>query len=284
MFVKIALDEGMSPLFLTWVRGILAASILLGLAWRAGKLSGLKGNLLWLGCFALIDVTIPFPLIAFGQQYVDSSIAAIIIATSPLLLALIALRYEPSETADAKRMVGLLMGLAGVAALVGIDAAGTADELIGVGLLLLAALGYAIGPLVLNRKLMHIDPRATMGAATLTSAIALTLPVLFFSSAPVWTVKGVGALIVLGSVMSALGLVTYMLLIREIGPSRTSVVAYINPLVAVVAGVVVLGERPGAGAVAGLLLILAGSWLATDGRLPPGFASISRRRAAAAPR
>jgi drug/metabolite transporter (DMT)-like permease len=279
LLIKVTIDEGMSPLFITWGRGICAAAVLLLLAWKAGKLGGLRGNLRWLLVYALIEITLPFPMIALGEQYVDSSIAAIMIATSPLLMALIVLRYEPSERVDGKRMIGLLIGLAGVAALVGIDAAGTTKELLGVGALLIASLGYAIGPLVLNRRLMHIDARATMGAASLASIIVLTLPTLLFASSPTITAKGLGSLVLLGSVLTAGGLVGYMLLVKEIGPSRTSVVAYINPVVAVAAGMIFLHERPGPGAVAGLLLILAGSWLATDGRLPPGLRSILRRRA-----
>ena len=86
-------------------------------------------------------------------------------------------------------------------------------------------------------------------------------------------------------------MVIFASLIVEIGPGRTAVITYINPIVAVALGVAILGERPGVGAVAGLLLILAGSWLSTDGRLPPGLTALAdratprraRRRAAAAP-
>lgn len=283
VLIKVTVDEGMSPMFVTWARGLVAATLLLGLAWRAGSLGGLRGHARWILLYAVIEITIPFPMIVLGEQYVDSSIAAIMIATSPLLLALIVLRYEPSERVDAKRMLGLLIGLAGVAALVGIDAAGTSEELLGVGVLLIAAAGYAIGPLVLNRKLLQTDVKATMGAASMVSVIALTLPMLLWTSMPTLTSKGVGSLLVLGSVMTAGGLVTYMLLVREIGPSRASVVAYINPVVAVAAGMIFLHESPGPGAVAGLLLILAGSWLATDGRLPPGVGILLSRRRSRGP-
>jgi drug/metabolite transporter (DMT)-like permease len=79
--------------------------------------------------------------------------------------------------------------------------------------------------------------------------------------------------IALGLVCTAAAFVIYTVLIREAGTSRATVITYINPMIAVILGVTLLGERPGAGAIAGLLLILAGSWLSTDGRLPPGMAT-----------
>ena len=88
-------------------------------------------------------------------------------------------------------------------------------------------------------------------------------------------------MVVLGLFCTAAAFVFFGMLIADVGPSRASVITYVAPVVAVALGVAVLGERPGVGAVAGLLLILAGSWLSTDGRLPPGFgnaAAILRRR------
>jgi drug/metabolite transporter (DMT)-like permease len=89
------------------------------------------------------------------------------------------------------------------------------------------------------------------------------------------------SIVVLGLVCTALAFVVFSVLIREVGPGRALVITYVNPVVAVALGVAILGERPGAGAVAGLLLILAGSWLSTDGRMPPGITrAVARRRAA----
>ena len=90
-----------------------------------------------------------------------------------------------------------------------------------------------------------------------------------------WTTPG----IVLGLLCTAAAFVIFTVLIREAGTSRATVITYVNPVVAVALGVSLLGERPGAGAVAGLLLILAGSWLSTDGRLPPGLSAWATRRA-----
>src|SRR3954467_3633126 len=174
LFIKVAVDDGVPPAFLAWARAVLGAVALLALAGRAGTLRSLRGRGRWLALFAVFEIAIPFPLIASGERHVDSSVAAIIIAAAPLIVALLALRFDESERVSGRRLVGLLIGLGGVVALVGIDIAGETDELLGRGAALLAAAGYAAGPMVLNRKLADADPRATMGASLAIAGVLLT--------------------------------------------------------------------------------------------------------------
>jgi drug/metabolite transporter (DMT)-like permease len=278
LFIKVAVDGGLSPAFIAWVRVVLAAAILLLLARRAGLLPSLRGHFRWLALYAVLEIAIPFPLIAAGEQHVSSSLTAIVIASVPLIVALLAIRFDPAERATGRRLVGLLIGLAGVVVLMGIDVAGEPDELLGAAAILVAAVGYAAGPMVLKRKLSGLDPRATMGAALAIAGVVLTP---FAALAPPAEVPGADALaslVVLGIVCTALAFVIFGALIADIGPGRALVITYINPVIAVALGVIVLGERPGAGAVAGLLLIIAGSWLSTDGRLPPGLVALASRR------
>ena len=282
LFIKVAVDGGMPPAFIAWVRCLLAAAILLALAQRAGLLSSLRGHWRWLLAYALAEIVIPFPLIAAGEQHVSSGLAAILIAAVPLFIALLAIRFDPEERATGRRLVGLVVGLAGVVVLMGIDVAGDRDELLGAGAILIAALGYAIGPMTLKAKLAELDPRATMGASLAIAALVLTP---FAALAPPQEAPSgdvIAALLVLGIVCTALAFVIFGALIAEIGPGRALVITYVNPVVAVALGVLILDERPGTGAVAGLLLILAGSWLSTDGRLPPGLMRVipHRRRSA----
>jgi drug/metabolite transporter (DMT)-like permease len=271
LFIKVAVDDGVSPAFLSFARVLLAAVVLLGLAWRAGALPSLRGHWRWVAAYAVAEISLPFPLIAAGEQHVSSSLAAILIACVPLLVAVIAIRFDASERATGIRLVGLFVGLAGVVALVGIDVAGKTDELLGTGLIVLAAVGYAIGPLVLKRKLADLDPRAAMGGSLAIAAVVLAIPAAVSLPSEVPTAEATGSLVFLGLICTALAFIVFSVLIREAGPSRALVITYVNPVVAVALGVAILGERPGAGAVAGLLLILAGSWLSTDGRLPPGL-------------
>jgi drug/metabolite transporter (DMT)-like permease len=280
LFIKVAVDDGVSPAFVSFARVVIAAAVLLALAAHAGVLSSLRGSWRWLAVYAVAEIALPFPLIAAGEQRVSSSLAAILIACVPLMVAVIALRFDPSERATGIRLVGLLIGLAGVIALVGIDVAGNTDELIGTALIVLAAAGYAVGPLVLKSRLGGLDPRAAMGGSLLLAAIMLA-PAARTSAPSSVSGDALLSIAVLGLVCTALAFVVFSVLIREVGPGRALVITYINPVVAVALGVVILGERPGAGAVAGLLLILAGSWLSTDGRMPPGITrAVARRRAA----
>jgi len=191
------------------------------------------------------------------------------------------MRFDHSERPTPLRAFGLLVGFGGVVALVGIDVAGRRGELLGAVAILIAALGYSIGPMVVKHRLGTLDPRAAMGASLAVAALLLTPLALLDHPRAVPTAGAIGAVLILGLLCTAVGFVVFTVLIVEAGTSRATVITYVNPLVAVTLGVVLLGERLGSGAVAGLLLILAGSWLSTDGRLPPGLsqmASRSRRR------
>jgi drug/metabolite transporter (DMT)-like permease len=271
LLIRVAVRHGMTPGFLAWGRVTLAAVVLLMLAWRAGTLSSLRGRWRVLLVYAVVEICIPFPLIAAGETRVSSSLAAILISTVPLIVAVLALRFDPSERPNAVRAVGLLVGFGGVIALVGIDIAGKGGELLGAGAILLAAVGYAIGPMLVKLRMAQLDARATMGASLAIASVVLA-PVAALDRPHVVPSGGaIACVIALGLVCTAAAFVIFWILITEAGTSRATVITYINPVIAVGLGVTLLGERPGAGAVAGLLLILAGSWLATDGRLPPGL-------------
>jgi drug/metabolite transporter (DMT)-like permease len=287
LFIKLAVDDGLTPGFVAWSRVALAALVLLPLALRTGALRGLP--LRWLVAFATVEIAIPFPLIGFGEQRISSSLTAILIAALPLVVAFLALRFDHAERPTPIRLAGMLVGLVGVAVLVGVDVGGRGDELLGAGAVLLATLGYAAGPLIVKHKLTDADPLGPVTAAMAIAAIML-LPFGvgdFPSTTP--TDEALASVIVLGLICSALAFLLFFRLIAEIGPSRATVITYVNPIVALALGVAILGESVTAGAIAGLLLILAGSWLSTDGRLPPGLVALAgrlpgRRRDAASAR
>lgn len=264
LFIKVALDDGVPPAFLAWARVVIGAMVLVGLAWKAGLLVGLRGRLRWLVAFAVIEVVVPFPLIAVGEQHVDSGLAAILIAAVPLFIALLALRFDASEGATGGRLVGLVVGLAGVVALVGLDLRGDADELLGAAALLTAALGYAVAPLlILKRHLADLDARVSMGVSLAIAAVILTPAAAYDPPDATPSAAALIAIVILGVVCTAGGLAFFTLLNAEVGPGRAAVITYICPVVAVGLGAIFLDERPGAGALLGLALILAGSWLAT---------------------
>jgi polar amino acid transport system substrate-binding protein len=273
LFIKVAVDDGVPPVFLAWARVLMAAVVLLVLSHRAGVLAPAldRERRRWLLLYAVVEICVPFPLIAAGERHVDSSLAAILIAAVPMLVALLALRFDRSERATGRRAVGLAIGFAGVVALVGLDVSGSSAELFGALAILLAAVGYAAGPMVINQRLRELDPRALMAVALSMATVLLTPAALLAPPAQAPSADAIVSIVILGLFCTAAAFVLFGALIGEVGPGRATVITYISPIVAVALGVAVLDERPGTGAVAGLLLILAGSWLSTDGRLPPGL-------------
>jgi len=265
LFIKIAVDDGVPPIFVAWSRVALGAAVLLPIAAHAGALRGLRRHLGWLAAFAVAEVCIPFPLISYGEVHVSSSLTAILIASLPLLVAVLTLFVEPEERVTAPRLAGLLAGLAGVVLLMGIDVAGDSDELLGAACILGAACGYAVGPMIIRTKLRAADPRGVAAVALVLATVFLAPPALLdppheMPSAGAWA-----SIVVLGVVCSALAFVVFFALIVDAGPTRATVITYINPAVAVLLGVTLLGEELGTASIAGLLLILAGSWTATGG-------------------
>jgi drug/metabolite transporter (DMT)-like permease len=274
LFIKIGVKD-LTPGFLAWSRVALAALVLLPLALRTGALRGLP--LRWLVAFAAVEIAIPFPLIGFGEQRISSSLAAILIAALPLVVAFFALRFDHAERPTPTRLVGMFVGLGGVVALVGIDIGARGAELLGAAAVLAATLGYAAGPLIVKRHLSGADPLGPVTAAMAIASIMLLPFGIGDFPTEVPQTDTLVAIAVLGLVCSAAAFLLFFRLIAEVGPSRATVITYVNPIVALALGVAVLGESVTAGAIAGLLLILAGSWLATDGRVPPGLAAIVTR-------
>jgi drug/metabolite transporter (DMT)-like permease len=280
LFIKVAVDDGVPPAFLAWARVVLAALVLCAMAWHRGLFGSLRGRWRWVVFYAVVEISIPFPLIAAGEQHVSSSLAAILIAAVPLIIAVLAIRFDPEERVHGRRLVGLLVGFTGVVALVGIDVAGRSDELLGAVFILIAAVGYASGPMTLNRKMSDIEPVAMMGASLAVASLVLTPFALADVPNATPSAEALASVVVLGLLCTAAAFVLFGGLLLEVGPGRAAVITYVAPVVAVGLGVAVLGERPGVGAAAGLLLILAGSWLSTDGRLPPGMGAwVARVRA-----
>jgi drug/metabolite transporter (DMT)-like permease len=264
--IKVAVDDGVPPGFVAWSRVALGAAVLAPLAWRRGALSGLGGRWRAVAAYTACEVAVPFLLIAIGERYVSSSLAAILIASMPLVVALLSVRLSPEDKPTGLRLAGLAVGFGGVVALLGVDVAGRPGELLGAALILVATLGYAGATIIVNRRLADLDPLGPIAASLALATLVLVPAVVVTPPHGVPPGDALGALAVLGFVCTALGLVLFFRLIVEAGPSRASVITYVNPLVAVVLGVLVLDERFGAMSVVGLVAILGGSWLSTRGR------------------
>ena len=261
-FIKVAVDD-IPAVFVAWARIALGAAILLPVAWHQGALRGIWDRRRFVVAFGLIEVAGPFTLIPLGERHLSSSLAAILIAAVPLTVAVLAVRFVPAERVHGARLAGLFVGLAGVVLLLGIDVAGRSDELLGALCILGATLGYAAGPMIASVTLADLPPIGPVAGALGVSAVVLTP--LAAVSLPGGGVpfKAWGSVIVLGIACTAIAMVVFFVLLTEAGPSRASIITYINPVVAVTLGVAFLGESLGAASVAGLVLILAGSYVST---------------------
>jgi drug/metabolite transporter (DMT)-like permease len=279
LLIEIAERGGMSAMWVAWLRVLIAAVVLMVLAARAGTLAALRGRWRGILAYAVIEVALPFPLIAIGELHVASSLTAIIIAAVPLFGALLALRYDRDERPTSTRAAGLGLGFAGVIVLVGLDVAASGPELLGAAAILLAAVGYACGPLIVKHALAGLDPRAMMGSSLALAALILTVPALLHPPRGRVDLGAIVSVVVLGLVCTAAAFVIFAVLIREAGPARATVITYVNPVVALGLGVGLESERPGSGALIGLVLILSGSWLATAGAAGRGLPGRSRRHA-----
>jgi drug/metabolite transporter (DMT)-like permease len=207
-------------------------------------------------------------LITYGERHIASSLAGILVASAPIFTAVLAARFDEDERPRGMAAAGVAMGIVGVALLFGVDLSGDMAALAGGLMVLLASLGYAVGALYLKHRLRGV-PAVGIAASTLVVGSASLLPAALFvlpSSVP--SATAIGSLLALGAGGTGIAFLIFYTLIADIGPSRAALVAYIAPGFAVLYGVWLLEEPLTAGAVLGLVLILAGSWIAAEGRLP----------------
>jgi drug/metabolite transporter (DMT)-like permease len=261
-FIKLALQD-LSPVCIAWGRITLAAVVLVPIAWHRGSLQKAFAHKAAIIAFAVGELVVPFSLIAMGEQWISSSLAGILIATVPLSVVVIAPLFGVREHLGALRIAGLAIGFCGVIAIVGLDTGHGPMLWAGVVCIMISVAGYAIGPLIVQRYLSDVDELGAV-AASLVVASVLLLPLAALSAPDhVPSTLSLTAVAALGIACTALALYLYFYLINVAGAARASVVAYINPAVAAVIGVLVLQEPFGWGAGVGLVMILFGSYLAT---------------------
>jgi drug/metabolite transporter (DMT)-like permease len=263
-FIKISVQE-LAPVVIAFFRVTLAACILLPIAWRRGALRSLSQHTAAIGAFALAEFAIPFSSISYGERWITSSVAGILIAMVPLSIALIQRFFGVHERLGGWRILGLGLGFVGVAALLGFGTISGPWGWAGIGCILLATLGYAIGPLIIQRHLSALDPYGPLAASLTAASALLLLPAVLAMPAQIPSPLVLASLVILGVVCTALAMLLMFYLVNHAGASRAAVITYINPAVAALLGVTLLDEHLGVGGMLAFVLILVGSWLATRG-------------------
>ncbi|MCF8530451.1 MAG: DMT family transporter [Candidatus Nanopelagicales bacterium] len=266
LLIKVAVED-LTPPVIIFLRVAISAIVLIPLAWKHGYLSQLSGHWKWVFGFALIEIAGPFGALTFAEIRLSSSMSGLLIAAVPIVSAIFAWKLGLDDRLSGTRLVGLGIGILGVAALVGLDVTG--GDAISVAALMITVVGYALGPIIVARKLTDVPALGAIAMAmVINSIIYAPFAIATWPTQSVPTITW-GAVLVLGLVCTALAFILFFALVGEVGAARTTVITYINPAVAVVLGVIVLSEPITLGLIIGFPLILVGSFLAT--RKAPAF-------------
>jgi drug/metabolite transporter (DMT)-like permease len=258
LLIRVSVKE-LSPAMLVLARTAIASALLLPIAAYRRELRSLLPHWAPLLAFAAIEIALPWVLLGAAEQHVSSSLTGLLIAAVPLVGAVLA-----RERLGLQNGVGLLLGVAGVAAIVGVNVEGTSvGPLAEIGLV---AVCYAVGPFILQRWLADLPALGVIAASLGVTTLAY-IPIAAFSLPDrMPSAKVLGSVLALAVVCTAIAFLLFFALIAEIGAVRATVITYVNPAVAAVLGVGLLGERFTPGMGVGFALVLAGSALATRRR------------------
>jgi drug/metabolite transporter (DMT)-like permease len=268
LFIKVGLDDGMSPWAVVSARSALAALVLVPLALHRDVLRSLRGRVGPVVVLSFVQVAAPLSLIALGEEHISSSLAGILVASAPIFTFLLAFALTGEQRANAAGMVGVAIGIVGVAMLLGVDAGGGSDALLGGLMVVTAAFGYAVAAWYLKRNLAGVEPVATVAGTQLVAALVLLPLGLTHVPSETLGIDAIASILTLGVVCTGFAFVIFHSLVASDGPGRASLVGYIAPVFSIFYGVTLLDESFTAWTAAGLVLILGGSWLAAGGKLP----------------
>ena len=255
LLIKVAVED-LSPATLVCLRTAIGALVR---AWRPVL------------AYTLAEVTLPWWLLSDAERRLSSSLTGLLIAAVPLVAVVLAWAARADERLDGRRLLGLVVGFLGVAALLGLDV--SSGDLAAVGEVGLVVAGYAIGPMIVVRRLTGVPTVGVVAASLALTAVAYAplAAAQWPATRPAPSV--LGAVAVLGIVCTALAFVLYFALITEVGPVRAQTITYVNPAVALVLGIAILGEPFTLGAAVGFVLIVLGLLLATRRAPSPHAAS-----------
>ncbi|MFF2388010.1 DMT family transporter [Agromyces sp. NPDC058104] len=262
LFIKVAVSE-LEPGMVVLARSGLAAILLLPLAIFRHEVGPVLRRWKPMLAYTLVEIVLPWYFLSSAEQTLPSSTAGLLLAAVPLAGVAIAFLMGRPERLSGTNWIGIALGMLGVAALVGLDVAGS--DLFAVAQMAVVVVGYALGPAILARWMPDLPGIGIVAVSLAGAAIAYLPFVLLAEGLPTaWPSPPViVSVIVLAVVCSALAFLLMVSLIAEIGPVKATTITYVNPAVAIIAGVVVLGERVTVWTIVGFVLVLAGSYLVT---------------------
>jgi drug/metabolite transporter (DMT)-like permease len=260
LLIKVAVED-VSPAFLVLARTAIGALLLLPIAAARRELRPLLPFWLPLVAFAAVEIALPWVLLGEAETQISSSLTALLIAAVPLIATAIALTTGGRDRLTPQTGLGLALGIVGVAAIVGVNVEGA--SIVPIAEVGLVAVCYAVGPAMLQRWLSDLPPLGVISISLALTALAYVPIAAFRLPEETPSTEAVASIVTLAVVCTAIAFLLFFALIAEIGPVRSTVITYVNPAVAAVLGVTILGEHFTVGMGLGFVLVLAGSVLAT---------------------
>jgi drug/metabolite transporter (DMT)-like permease len=268
LLIKVSVAE-LDPLMVVLARCTLGALILLPLALARRQVLVVLRRWRPLLAYTVIEIVVPWFFLSTAEERLPSSTAGLLIAAVPLVGVAVAVIFGRPARLSLSNWLGILAGMLGVAALVGLDVAGS--DLIAVAQIAVVVVCYAVGPAILSRWMADL-PGVGVVAVSLGIAAVIYLPfVALTHSFPtrVPSVPVILSIVALAAVCSAAAFLIMFALIAEIGPMRMTTITYLNPAVAIAAGALILGERITVWTVVGFVLVIGGAYLVTRHRRVP---------------
>ena len=259
LFIRIVIRE-LTPETMIFFRCAITLVALLPLAMHQRRLDLVLQHWFAIVTYTIVEIAIPWYLLARAEARVPSSVAGLLIATVPVFGLILAVVFRTEQRVSTIRIVGLLIGLGGVIVTIGIDIHGASA--FSVIEIMICSFGYALGPMIFNQYLLDIPP-VTVITSSFAVGTAIYLPFGLLNLPSHVSLETVMSVFALALVCSVTGFILFFQLISDVGPARATVVTYLNPVVAVIAGVLVLGEPFSNGLALGLPLVIIGSILAT---------------------
>lgn len=257
--IRVAVRQ-MDPATLVFSRTAVAAIVLIPLATHRRAFASLRGAWGWLALYSVVEMGIPWFCMSTAERHLTSSLTGLLVTTTPLLAVVLTRLLRHGEHISRRRLVGLAIGFAGVVSLVGLSASRTSIPWI--ALMAVVVVGYTCGPMIIARRLQHADGLAVVAGSVGLVALAYS-PIAALSWPAHLGAETAESVAGLGLLCTAAAFLVFFALIKEIGPSRTVVVTYVNTAVAVVLGVLALSEPFTTGIAVGFPLIVVGSYFAT---------------------
>jgi drug/metabolite transporter (DMT)-like permease len=269
LLIKVAVKH-VDPPVVVFGRTSIAAVVLLFVAARTGALRPALRHWRPVLLFAAVEMGGPWLLLTDAEKRLPSGLTGLLVACVPLFGALVAYLLGDHTALRPVRLLGIAIGLGGVALLVGGDLSGGAHGIpwASVVQVMLVCIGYSVGPFVVSRRLADVPSIGVVAVSV--AAVAIVVAPLAWLARPAHTPPATTwwAILGLAAVCTGLAFVVFFALIAEIGPTRATLITFANPAVAVVLGALVLDESITLATVGGFVLVLTGCWLATRGHAP----------------